>query len=118
MAEALHILFYESGNLSLAAEHFPPHKARYTEFMQRGVLLSLGPFADASGSMAVFTTREAAEEFASDDPFVLNGVVSAWQIREWRAVTSVLLGEGIGGGKWILVRIGHGCAESGWPRSR
>jgi uncharacterized protein YciI len=88
MNEALrYVLFYESGDLSLAAENFAPHKARYTEFMRRGVLLSLGPFADRSGSMAVFTTREDAEDFASGDPFVLHGVVSSWQIREWREVT-------------------------------
>ncbi len=88
MGEALrYVLFYESGDLSRAAEHFPPHKARYTDFMQRGLLLSLGPFSDRSGSMAVFTTREAAEEFASGDPFVLHGVVSDWKIREWREVT-------------------------------
>jgi uncharacterized protein len=88
MQEAVrYVLFYESGDLSRAAEHFPPHKARYTGFMERGVLLSLGPFTDASGSLAVFTTREAAEEFASGDPFVLNGVVSSWQVREWREVT-------------------------------
>jgi predicted enzyme related to lactoylglutathione lyase len=35
------------------------------------------------GSMAVFKTREAAEEFVAGDPFVLNGVVRGWQIREW-----------------------------------
>ncbi len=88
MSEALRcVLFYKSGDLSLAAEHFPSHKARYTEFMQRGVLLSLGAFSDGSGSIAVFTTREAAEEFASGDPFVVNGVVSRWQVREWREVT-------------------------------
>ena len=88
MTEALrYVLFYESGNLSLAAENFPAHRARYEEFMRRGLLLSLGPFSDRSGSMAVFTTREAAEEFASGDPFVQHGVVSKWSIREWRAVT-------------------------------
>ena len=88
MTEALrYVLFYESGNLSLAAENFPAHRGRYEEFMRRGVLLSLGPFSDRSGSMAVFTTREAAEEFASGDPFVQHGVVSKWSIREWRAVT-------------------------------
>jgi hypothetical protein len=38
------------------------------------------------GSMSIFTTREAAEEFAAGDPFVLNGVVSGWQIREWNEV--------------------------------
>ena len=88
MTEALrYVLFYESGNLSLAAENFPAHQARYQEFMRRGVLLSLGPFSDRSGSMAVFTTREAAEEFASGDPFVQHGVVSKWSIREWREAT-------------------------------
>jgi len=88
VTEALrYVLFYESGDLSLAAENFPAHQARYLEFMRRGVLLSLGPFSDRSGSMAVFTTREAAEEFASGDPFVQHGVVSKWSIREWRAVT-------------------------------
>ena len=81
------VVFYESGDLSLAVEHFPAHKARYTEFMDRGVLLALGPFTDRSGSMAVFTSREAAEELASGDPFVLGGVVSKWFVREWREVT-------------------------------
>lgn len=88
MSEALrYVLFYKSGDLSLAAEHFPSHKARYTEFMERGELLALGPFTDGSGSIAVFATREAAEAFAVDDPFVLNDVVSTWTIREWRQVT-------------------------------
>ena len=35
------------------------------------------------GSMAIFTSREAAEEFASGDPFVVHGVVRRWYIREW-----------------------------------
>lgn len=88
MSEAIrYVVFYESGDLTLAAEHFPAHRARYTEFMNRGVLLSLGPFTDRSGSIAVFTSREAAEEFAAGDPFVLNGVVSKWQVREWHEVT-------------------------------
>ena len=33
--------------------------------------------------MAVFGTREAAEEFVAGDPFVLEGVVRSWEIREW-----------------------------------
>jgi uncharacterized protein YciI len=88
MSEALrYVMFYESGDLTLAVENFPAHRARYTEFMDRGVLLSLGPFTDRSGSIAVFTSREAAEEFASGDPFVLRGVVSKWYVREWHEVT-------------------------------
>jgi uncharacterized protein YciI len=33
--------------------------------------------------MAVLTTREAAEAFAEGDPFVTEGVVGGWSIREW-----------------------------------
>ena len=82
-----YVLFYDSGDLSRAAEHFPAHRARYTEFMDRGVLLALGPFTDRTGSIAVFTTHEAAMDFASGDPFVEHGVVSGWQVREWRVVS-------------------------------
>jgi uncharacterized protein len=51
----------------------------------RGLLLMVGTFGDPQreGSMAVFTTRSAAEDFATGDPFVVNGVVSAWRIRQW-----------------------------------
>ena len=82
-----YVVFYDSGDLSLSAENFPAHRAWYGEFMDRGVLLSLGPFTDRAGSMAVFTTREAAEEFVAGDPFVASGVVSAYQIREWAEAT-------------------------------
>jgi uncharacterized protein YciI len=36
--------------------------------------------------MAIFATREAAEDFVRGDPFVLNGVVRNWQLREWDEV--------------------------------
>jgi hypothetical protein len=88
MAQAQrHVLFYESGDRSRAAEVFPEHQAWYSGFMGRGELLALGPFADRGGSMAVFTTREAAEAFVAGDPFVKHGVVSGWQVREWREAT-------------------------------
>lgn len=35
------------------------------------------------GTMAICHTREAAEEYVKGDPFVLNGMVSKWYIREW-----------------------------------
>jgi uncharacterized protein YciI len=82
-----YVVFYDSGDLSLAAENFPAHRAWYGEFMARGVLLSLGPFTDRAGSMAIFTTREAAEEFAAGDPFLRAGVVSGYHVREWHEAT-------------------------------
>jgi len=89
MSEAMrYVLMYDLGeNFPAAREHFPAHQARYKEFMRRGVLLSLGPFTGGEGAMAIFTNREAAQEFAADDPFVLNAVVGTWHIREWREAT-------------------------------
>lgn len=82
-----YVLFYSSAPdvAAKAPPVFAAHKAHYEQFLARGVLLLLGTFEDAQadGSMAVFTTREAAEEFAAADPFVLNGVVSGYQIKGW-----------------------------------
>jgi len=50
------------------------------------VLLMVGAFADRNGAMGIFTSREAAAEFAAGDPFVVNGVVRSWLIREWMEV--------------------------------
>jgi uncharacterized protein YciI len=59
------------------------HKALWSRFAESGSLLLIAPFSDGNGSMAVFATREAAEEFAKQDPFVAHGVVRGWSIREW-----------------------------------
>jgi uncharacterized protein len=81
------VLFYESADdvLTKAPLHLAAHSARGREFHERGTLVAYGPFGNAQeeGSMAVFTSHEAAEEFARGDPFVLNGVVRDWHIREW-----------------------------------
>jgi uncharacterized protein YciI len=85
-----YVLFYESAEdvLSKAPVHFAAHSARLDEFHARGELLMVGTFANPQeeGSMSIFTTREAAEEFVDGDPFVLNGVVRGWEIREWDEV--------------------------------
>ena len=86
-----YVLFYESAAdvLAKAPLHFPAHRAHWERFQADGTLLMIGPFANPrEGAMAVFTTREAADEFARGDPFVLNGVVRSWQIREWNEAIS------------------------------
>jgi uncharacterized protein len=84
---AKYVLAYESADdvVATAPIHFPAHWARCLEFHDRGTLLMVGTFADpqADGSMAIFTTRQAAQEFVDGDPFVQNGVVRNWSIREW-----------------------------------
>jgi uncharacterized protein YciI len=37
-------------------------------------------------ALGLFTTREAAEDFVSGDPFVLNGVVASWTVRPWEDI--------------------------------
>lgn len=81
------VVFYESADdvRSKAPAHFAAHQARWKEFADRGELLMIGTFANPQeqGSMGIFTTREAAEAFVRADPFVLNGVVRGYEIREW-----------------------------------
>ena len=63
------------------------HLARSNELHKQGTLLMAGAFLDNPeepvSTMGIFPTREAAEEYAKGDPFVLNGLVTKWHIREW-----------------------------------
>ncbi len=83
------VVLYESADdvLARAPAHFPAHRARLDEFEAAGTLLLVGTFGDpqAQGSMAVFSTREAAEAFVAGDPFVREGVVRSYEIRDWDA---------------------------------
>jgi hypothetical protein len=85
-----YVVLYESADdvMSKAPAHFPAHRARVDEFHAGGDLLLVGTFADpqADGSMAIFATREGAEEFVRDDPFVVNGVVKSYTIKEWNEI--------------------------------
>ena len=85
-----YVVTYESADDvgSKAPVHYPAHAARAREFHARGDLLMIGIFADpqADGAMGIFPTREAAEEFVREDPFVVHGVVRAWRLKEWNEV--------------------------------
>jgi uncharacterized protein len=35
------------------------------------------------GRWSIFTSRDAAEAFVRVDPFVSQGIVARWSIREW-----------------------------------
>jgi uncharacterized protein YciI len=83
------VSFYEMApdGLSKVAAHYPAHRARLDEFHARGVLIAAGPLGNPpEGALAIFNTREGAEEFIKGDPFVINGVVSKWRLVEWNAV--------------------------------
>jgi len=63
---------------------YPRHKAFAEPFISRGEVVGIGPFFDpAGGNMALFRTRETAEEFARSDPFLLEGLVREYTIKDW-----------------------------------
>jgi uncharacterized protein len=61
--------------------------ARSRELHAAGTLLMAGAFLNTPTepltTMAVLTSREAAEDFVRGDPFVQMGKVKEWSIREW-----------------------------------
>ncbi len=61
---------------------YPRHKVLVDQFVARGEVIGIGPFADM-GNMAIFRTREAAQAFIDQDPFRLEGLVKSYTIREW-----------------------------------
>jgi uncharacterized protein YciI len=61
---------------------YPRHKAVVDKFIERGEVIGIGPFADR-GNMAIFKSRVAAEQFVTEDPFILEGLVKSFVIRDW-----------------------------------
>jgi len=62
---------------------YPRHKEVVDVFVARGEVIGIGPFMDKGGNMAIFRSREAAEEFVAKDPFILEGLIRSFDIREW-----------------------------------
>jgi uncharacterized protein len=83
----LAVLFYEPvpDVLDRAPAVMPRHGATIDAYAARGELLLVGTFEDPvrDGAMCVFRTREAAEAFAAEDPFVVEGLVARWEIKIW-----------------------------------
>ena len=55
----------------------------------RGELVLGGALADpVDGAVLLFRaeSREVVETFAKTDPYVLNGLVASWDVREWTTV--------------------------------
>lgn len=61
---------------------YPRHKAVVDKFIELGEVIGIGPFADR-GNMAIFKSRAAAEQFVTEDPFILEGLVKSFSIRDW-----------------------------------
>lgn len=85
------LLFYSVGDDYVArrAAFRDAHLAAAWAAHERGDLVLAGALADpVDGAVLLFQgdNSQAAEEFARRDPYVLNGLVSEWRVREWTTV--------------------------------
>jgi len=71
------------------------HLARATTAAARGELLLGGALADpVDGGVLVFSGgADVASSFAKEDPYVVNGVVTSWTVREWTVVVGSLFSQ-------------------------
>ena len=71
----------------IAPTELAAHLSRSHQLHEAGRLIMAGAFLDQPGepvrTMGVLSTREDAEDYARNDPFVVGGMVSEWMIREW-----------------------------------
>jgi len=86
-----YVLFYEyvPDYLERRGALRDAHLQKISACATRGELVLGGAFADpADGAMIVFlgNSPNVAEDFARADPYVLEGLVSRWWVREWTTV--------------------------------
>ncbi len=86
-----YLLFYEvvEGYAEKRKPFRAAHLAYAEEAVARGELLLGGALTDpVDAAVLLFRTpsREAVERFAERDPYVLNGLVKSWRVREWTTV--------------------------------
>jgi uncharacterized protein len=89
---AYYALFYQEladGYVERRAAHRDEHLKLAREYQARGELVLAGALANPTdGALLIFHGPDAsvAERFASSDPYVRNGLIKRWQIREWSVV--------------------------------
>lgn len=85
------LLFYEGAPDYL--ERRPQYRGAHLQHAwaasERGELVVAGALADpVDGAVLMFAgeDRQVAEDFARADPYVVNGLVARWHIRDWTTV--------------------------------
>ena len=87
-----YILFYKT--VENYTEKRAPYRAEHLEYVENfrksGHLLMAGALTDpADGAVLIFKSDspETARAFARHDPYVKNGLIAEWVVREWNVVT-------------------------------
>jgi uncharacterized protein YciI len=68
--------------------HRPAHLANLEPLAQQGRVILAGPLTDKTGSLMVleFDSQAEAEQFASQDPYMVNGVFERIEIHPFMQV--------------------------------
>lgn len=88
----MHYLLFYDVVADYAQRRIPFRKAHIAHAraaVDRGDLVLAGALADpVNGAVFLFRgeTAAPAEAFAAADPYVMNGLVSAWRVRTWTTV--------------------------------
>ena len=72
----------------LRPEVRPAHLENLRPLDQAGKVVIAGPFTDGSGSLilADFESEDAAQKFAHNDPYTINGVFERVEVKPFRKV--------------------------------
>jgi uncharacterized protein YciI len=89
------LLFYDAGPdyLDRRPQFRGAHLKHAWDAFERGELIVAGALADpVDGAVLMFRgeDKSVAERFARDDPYVTNGLVARWNVREWTTVVGDL----------------------------
>jgi uncharacterized protein YciI len=87
-----YILFYKTVDnyIEQRAPFREDHLALVHEFHRDGRMVMAGALAEpADGAVLIFEgdTSDAAHEFVKRDPYVKNGLITEWSVRQWNVVT-------------------------------
>ena len=86
-----YLLFYDvvEGYAERRKPFRAAHLAHANEAVARGELILGGALADPTDAAVMLfraPSREVVERFVARDPYVLNGLVKSWRVREWTTV--------------------------------
>jgi hypothetical protein len=107
-----YLLFYDvvPEYLERRAAFRDAHLAAARAAVARGELVLGGALADpADGAVLLFRgdSPEVAERFAAADPYVANGLVTRWRVREWTTV--------VGADAAVKLPDARECGQTGRP---
>lgn len=93
-----YLLYYEkSGDYAERQKpYLDSHREHLDRAVERGELILAGSLQDPVDGSALLVfkgdSEAAAEKFAREDPYVIEGIISKWWIRRWDTVRGTALG--------------------------